>query len=90
MYIDDALNLTIIIGGISYWGDLPRWAEYARAIAQGKLDRYKETPHYRNQTLQNFFGQFRALWDDRKGPLPKPEQFGLISQSRIIDRLIEA
>lgn len=90
MFVDDALHLNVLIGGVGYWGSVPGWAAYARAIAQGKLDLYKRTPHYGHQNLKNFFGQFRALWNERKGPMPQPEQFGLVSQAAIIDRLIEA
>lgn len=94
--MDDAINLTIALGGYFYLGQLEQWRSYARALTIGKLKSYKQSPAFHNQSLPAFFDYFRRTWQAEK-PLPTPEGYGLIplqpenlTQSSLIDELIEA
>jgi hypothetical protein len=92
--MDDAINLTIALGGYFYIGQLAQWREYARVLTAGKIAAYKRSAAYHNLSLTAFFRLFRSVWS-KKAPLPSPEEFGLIpvrpasyTQDEIIDKLL--
>ncbi len=95
--MDDTINLTIALGGYFYLGQLAQWREYARVLAAGRINSYKRSAAYRNQSLTEFFRLFRIIWGREKAPLPNPEEFGLLplqpascTQDEIIDELLKA
>jgi glycerol-3-phosphate dehydrogenase len=95
--MDDAINLTIALGGYFYIGQLAQWREYARALTAGKITAYRQSAAFRNQSLTAFFRLFRSLWNTKKISLPTPEEYGLIAlrpenltQDEIIEEFLRA
>jgi hypothetical protein len=94
--MDDGTALTIAVGGVLYYGDLRQWRDFTSALVAGRIGAYKKSPAYRNQSLSDFIGMLRRLWNpEKKGPRPEPEAFGLVplrpdgvAQADLIDALI--
>ena len=70
--------LTLAVGGYFFSGSLEQWKAYLQPLIKGKVAAFKRSGRRDNMSVTQMVRYFRSLWNEKQGPMPDPETFGLL------------